>query len=176
MYFSTSAFSILRLSVASIALSSILMATPFEDGIKAFDNKDYASAIKIWQPLADKGNTAAQYNLGILYENGYGVHRDDTEALKWYQKAAEQGHIDSQYNLGVMYGAGVGTQKNEILAKKWLSKAAEQGDSEAKKILETRYSHDSVPVESTVPQIIQKPFVAETTPYKKHKKRKKIKG
>ncbi|MGD9969522.1 MAG: hypothetical protein AB7S65_03640, partial [Sulfuricurvum sp.] len=135
----TSSLSILRYTFISIALSATLIAGSFEDGIKAFDKKDYATAVKLWQPMAENGNMAAQYNLGILYENGYGVPRNDSEAFKWYLKAAEQGHIDAQYNVGVMYGAGVGIEKNDRQAQQWLSKAASQGDKEAKKILETRY-------------------------------------
>lgn len=132
-------FYLWRFSFVSIALSVMLFAAPFQDGIKAFDNKDYATAIKIWQPLADEGNMAAQYNMGILFENAFGVDHSDVEAFKWYSKAAAQGHMDSQFNLGIMYGSGVGTQKNEELAEKWFRLAAAQGDVGAKKIIDNRY-------------------------------------
>ena len=32
----------------------------------------------------------AQYNLGVCYDNGQGVAKDEVEAVKWYRKAAEQ--------------------------------------------------------------------------------------
>ena len=39
---------------------------------------------------AEQGIAETQYNLGIKYENGIGVRKDDNEAVKWYRKAAEQ--------------------------------------------------------------------------------------
>jgi TPR repeat protein len=32
------------------------------------------------------------YELGVLYENGWGVTQDYAQARRWYQKAAEAGH------------------------------------------------------------------------------------
>ena len=45
----------------------------------------------------------AQYNLGVMYDQGDGVTEDHAEALRWYRLAAEQGHAEAQFNLGVMY-------------------------------------------------------------------------
>ena len=56
--------------------------------------------------LAEGGDKIAQYNLGVMYENGRGVPQDYKEAVKWYTKCAEQGAADAQYNLGVMYANG----------------------------------------------------------------------
>ena len=44
----------------------------------------------------------AQYNLGFLYDNGWGVPEDDAEAVRWYRLAADQGDASAQYNLGVV--------------------------------------------------------------------------
>ena len=38
----------------------------------------------------------AQYNLGVLYENGHGVDQSESMAMRWYAKAAAQGDEDSQ--------------------------------------------------------------------------------
>ena len=38
---------------------------------------------------AEQGDAEAQFNLGILYDNGQGVPQDDAEALKWYRKAGD---------------------------------------------------------------------------------------
>ena len=43
----------------------------------------------------------AQYNLGVMYENGQGVPQDYKTAVKWYRLAAEQGDAGAQFNLGV---------------------------------------------------------------------------
>ena len=45
------------------------------------------------------GERKAQYNLGVMYDNGEGVPKDDAEAVKWYQKAADQGNADARSRL-----------------------------------------------------------------------------
>jgi TPR repeat protein len=74
-----------------------------------------------------KGNAGAQYNLGIMYDNGYGVLQDHKEAVKWWRKAAEQGHSSAQFNLGNMYNKGQGVLRDYKEAVKWYRKAAKQG-------------------------------------------------
>ena len=45
---------------------------------------------------AEKGDATAQFKLGIIYNNGWGVPADIAEATEWYRKAAEQGHAASK--------------------------------------------------------------------------------
>ena len=33
---------------------------------------DYATALRLWRPLADQGDASAQYNLGVMYAKGRG--------------------------------------------------------------------------------------------------------
>ncbi|MFN8818923.1 MAG: tetratricopeptide repeat protein, partial [Holosporaceae bacterium] len=61
---------------------------------------------------AEQGNAVAQYNLGVMYDEGQGVTRDYAEAVKWFRKAAEQGDANAQSNLGVMYGKGEGVTRD----------------------------------------------------------------
>jgi len=77
------------------------------------------------EDAARKGNAEAQYNLGIMYENGYGVTQNHLRAVKWYRRAALNEHVAAQYNLGVMYLNGTGVEQNFTTAKNWLQKAAE---------------------------------------------------
>tara|TARA_R110002049_G_scaffold225149_1_gene396965 strand:- start:113 stop:382 length:270 start_codon:yes stop_codon:yes gene_type:complete len=58
----------------------------------------------------------AQYNLGLLYDNGEGVPENDVEAVQWYWLAAQQGDAGAQNNLGLMYGNGEGVPSNDIKA------------------------------------------------------------
>ena len=67
-------------------------AGPFEDGIAALQRSDFAAAIRLLRPLAEKRNADAQFNMGWMYANGKGVPQDINEAVVWYQKAAEQGN------------------------------------------------------------------------------------
>ena len=68
---------------------------------------------------ADQGDATAQVSLGVMYEFGRGVPKDEVEAVKWYRKAADQGNADGQNNLGNMYAYGQGVPKDEVEAVKW---------------------------------------------------------
>lgn len=53
--------------------------------------QDYKKAADLWIKAAKQGLPEAQYGLGLLYETGNGVAKNESEALKWYDKAAGQG-------------------------------------------------------------------------------------
>ena len=76
----------------------------FEESYATLSRGDYATALKGFRTLAERGDADAQHNLGAMYASGEGVVQDNTEAVRWYRKAAEQGHADAQNKLGVMYG------------------------------------------------------------------------
>ena len=123
-----------------------LMLTPgagaaqdFDAGLKAANAGDYAAALQEWRPLAEQGDIKAQYNLGVMYQNGYGVPQDYAEALRWYRMAAEQGHADARYSLGVMYHNGYGVPQDDAEAVKWYRLAAEQGNADAQYNLGNSY-------------------------------------
>ncbi len=93
------------LIILPVLLFSLLLGTPsysadFNKGLTAYNDGDYATALKEWKPLAEEGDATAQYNLGVMYHKGYGVPQDYKEAFRWYRLAAEQGHTKAQYNLG----------------------------------------------------------------------------
>jgi hypothetical protein len=80
---------------------------------------------------ADQGIVEAQYNLGLLYNNGQGVPQNFAEAVRWWQLAADQGAEIAQLNLGIMYAKGLGVPQNVILAHQWFNLAAARSiDSE----------------------------------------------
>ena len=56
---------------------------------------------------AEKGDSDAQLNLGVMYFKGQGTPQDYGEALKWYRKAAEQGYATAQNNLQGMSVLGI---------------------------------------------------------------------
>lgn len=92
----------------------------------------FAQDIESIKLKAAQGDAKAQYNLGIIYDKGYGVPEDDAEAVKWYKKAAEQGDAEAQYSLGFMYYYGDGVPKNLIRSYLWVLVSAEQGNRMAK--------------------------------------------
>jgi uncharacterized protein len=107
------------------------MLSSYEDGAAAYDRADYATAMRLWLPLAEGGNGDAQTMLGIIYEEGQGVSQDHTAALTWYRRAADQGHPDAQFYLAYMHELGKGVPIDPAAAANWLSKAADQGHADA---------------------------------------------
>lgn len=95
----------------------------FEDGLLAYHRGDPAVAFKIWEPLAQRGHPAAQYSLGVLYQQGEGVLRDLRLAAHWYRRAAQRGDPDAQLNLGLLYARGEGVRQDYVEAYKWFSLA-----------------------------------------------------
>lgn len=115
-------------------------AGPFEDGEAAWSRGDYATALSMWRPLAAQGNAKAQYNLGLMYDNGQGVPKDYKEAARFYRLAAAQGNADAQYNLGRMYYTGEGLPQDYKEAVRWYRLAAAQRDAGAQYMLGRMYA------------------------------------
>lgn len=84
------------------------VATTIEMGKEAVANKDYASAVSIFNPLVESGDARACYELGLLYEEGLGVPKDPKLAASLFQKAADQNLPEGLFSLGRMYGVGKG--------------------------------------------------------------------
>jgi len=101
---------------------------------------DFASASHVLRKMAEQGQAAAQYNLGIMYEYGRGVRQNDVEAATWYRKASAQGVSVAQYKLGIMYDNGWGVPPSDTEAVRWYSNAAEQGHALAQHDLAFMYA------------------------------------
>ncbi len=71
----------------------------YELGYKYFSDKNYAEALKWYTLSAEQGLAQAQFNLGLMYENGLSVQKDVNEARKWYQKSAAQEYSKSKQAL-----------------------------------------------------------------------------
>ncbi len=87
--------------------------------------------MKWFRKAAEQGLAIAQFNLGVMYDEGRGAPQDYAEAVKWYRKAAEQGDARAQLNLGGAYYLGHGVPKDYAEALRWLRKAAAQGNKPA---------------------------------------------
>lgn len=90
---------------------------------------------------AEKGEASAQANLGDMYLEGEGVHRDVAKAIEWYQKSAAQGNMFAQSSLGEMYAEGTGVPKDEARAVDLFQKSAAQGLNSAQLSLGKMYLH-----------------------------------
>jgi TPR repeat protein len=98
--------------------------------------KDYAEAVKWFEPGAKMGSSHGQRRLGYIYAlGGYGVTKDDTKSAYWYKLAAANGDAISQDYLGVLYGDGRGVPQDWSQSYMWISLAADQGLAQAKQDL-----------------------------------------
>lgn len=115
----------LLLLLAAITLSAGSQAADpaasFAEAAKRHRAGDTAAAVAFWQPLAQKGDANAAYNLAVIHEHGDGVAKSLPEAFKWYRVAAEKGDRESQSRLGTMYLNGEGTAKNEKEGWRWIN-------------------------------------------------------
>lgn len=116
---------------AILAMTSFVWAGAYDDGVIAYNKKDYAEALRLFRIASDQGNARAQGNLGYMYGNGRGVPKDDKEAVRWYRLAAEQGNALAQSNLGQIYANGQGVKIDYSEAAKWYRLAAKQGNAVA---------------------------------------------
>ncbi len=99
---------------------------------QAFRAGDYAKARQLLLPLADTGDSSAQYKLAVMYDQGLGLEQDFLQAKKWYQRAAESGNIAAQYNLAILYYNGQGVQRDLAQAYAWLDVALNNGYEQAR--------------------------------------------
>jgi TPR repeat protein len=83
-----------------------------------------ARAVAETKTKAEAGDATAQYNLGVMYDDGQGVEQDFKEAVKWYRLAADQGLANAQHNLGVMHATGQGVNPDYVVAYAWCDIAA----------------------------------------------------
>jgi tetratricopeptide (TPR) repeat protein len=119
--------------LAIAILSMVLLAAATAGGYYLFNNmepmtKYYSESLS---HAAHANDRVAQYYMGIVLENGYGISVDVVEAVKWYEKAAQQGMDSAQVNLALCYLEGNGVEKNDSSALYWLHQAINQGNSDA---------------------------------------------
>ena len=110
--------------------------------IKSF-NKDDSKDFKALHSAATQSDPQAQFQLGVMYENGEGVSQDKSKAAWWYRKSVEQGFADGQNALAKLYYFNMELEPvfNESIA--WFEKAAAQGQPEAQFYIGFFYEKDS---------------------------------
>ncbi|MES1981942.1 MAG: tetratricopeptide repeat protein [Pseudomonadota bacterium] len=109
------------------------------EGINAYRNKHYTTALQELKPLAEQGDAQAQFMLGLMHALGQGVRQDFQQAMQWYRRAARKPYAPAEHNLGVMYDLGHGVPQNFRLAALWYRRAAEHGYAESEYSLGTMY-------------------------------------
>ena len=122
-------------AMGGAAAQTSLVASLVE-GVRKYEAGDYAGAVAEWQPLAERGDADALFNLGQVYRLGRGVDVDLDRASAYYREAALRGHADAQGNLGTLYffDRDAGEARRQEAVSWWL-KAAERGNHRSQYML-----------------------------------------
>ena len=108
-----------------LILGSAAWSNEVEQARQALQQQDYQTALTNFRSAAEKGDADAQFNLGLMYDQGLAVAQNHTQAAHWYTLAAKQGHTNAQVALGFMYQSGQGVTQDPQAAFEWLVRATE---------------------------------------------------
>lgn len=71
-----------------------------DQALTYFNDDAYQEAYALFESLfAEYKDTEATYFLGLFYDNGYGVEKDEAKAINYYKRAARAGSKDAAYQL-----------------------------------------------------------------------------
>lgn len=71
----------------------------YQQAMEAFEKGEYATTYRLFKQLADQGVSDAQYNLGLMYQDGIVVPQNKTMAKQYFEQAAKQGSKQAQEAL-----------------------------------------------------------------------------
>ena len=127
-----------RLWLAAAAASAALVALPalaqsVQAGVEAWQAGKHGDAVRQWQPLAERGDPDALFNLGHAYRLGRGVPQNMGMAERFYERAARAGHVEAQAMHGLLLFQNGRRQE----AMPFIQRAAERGDPRAQYVYGT---------------------------------------
>jgi len=108
-------------------------------GQNALMRGDESGAIQLWTEPATRGNSEAQFRLGMMYLRGRGVAEDAKMAGVWLKMAVEKHHIGASLALAHIYLNKAGSSYDPDTAIHLLRDVADQGNTEAQRVLGQAY-------------------------------------
>lgn len=149
-------------TICCIMLSlSALMALPLKasdvsEAIHAMRAGNFAEAYCVLKPYAESGDAEAQYNIGWMYLNGYGLMMNDSLALEWWQRASDQGYIDASFSIAMLYSLGEGQVGQDMdKAIEYYLMAVEDGHEDANMIIRSMLARNDKAVRERKREIIR---------------------
>lgn len=103
------------------------LGVEYLDGKPGVVQRDYAKAMQYHKQAAMAGNALSMFDLGSMYEYGFGTESNLGEAARWYGYSARYGLAQGQYNYATMLERGDGVTLDEIEAYKFFVLAARGG-------------------------------------------------
>ena len=147
-----------RFLALCLALSSTNgFSVDIEDAVHAMRDGNFAEAYCMLRPLATSGDPEAQYNIGWMYLNGYGLAINDSLALEWWQQASNQGYTDATFSLAMLYSVGDGQVDKDLdRALDYYLIAIDDGHEDATLIVKSMLLRDDKSIHQRAPEIIKK--------------------
>ena len=105
--------------IASVMCISCATTNNFEEAEKAYETKDYSTAMQKFRIASEQGNSMASLKIGNMYDAGQGVRQNFQEAIRYYKIAARQGHPLGYVFVSAMYENGQGVTQNRAEAQRW---------------------------------------------------------
>jgi len=102
----------------------------FELGRAYAANRQMPDALAAWRKAADKGNTSAMVELGVVLATGDGVAKDEEQARALFERAAQGGNPRGVTNLAAL-ASSVGAASDPARSRALLARAAESNSAEA---------------------------------------------
>lgn len=93
---------VLCFALALFGSANLASADDLADGIKAWENQEFARAHQLLGKLAQAGNLEAQVLVGEMYAFGEGVAEDPVQAESWLKKAKAAGSKQAEQSLLVL--------------------------------------------------------------------------
>jgi TPR repeat protein len=97
--------------------------------------------MEYYRLASEQGNPAAQFRVGIYFERGLGIVRNESEAIRLFILSSNQGYAAAQFQLGVCYTRGFGVVRNQSEAVRLYTLASNQGYNPAHIRLGACYEH-----------------------------------
>ncbi len=98
---------------------------------------DPKRAGQLWKELAEKGDSQAQYALGVCGLRGEADVCAESDAARWLEMSAAQGNVPAQYAMGMCRLYGHVFPQDRTAAVAFLKKAAAANYMYAKEVLRT---------------------------------------
>ncbi len=101
------------------------------EALVAYKNKDFQTALNIWEKEAEIKNDQAMANLGLMYLKGEGVEKDYSKAKEWFDEASKYDNDSANFNLALMYQTKIGVEEDVEKAKDYFRRAVAKNHTQA---------------------------------------------
>lgn len=137
-------------------VAKVAVAGDVSDAISAMREGNYAEAYCVLKPYAESGDPEAQYNIGWMYLNGYGLMMNDKLALEWWQRASKQGHLDATFSIAMLYSLGEGqVETDNDKAIEYYLLAVEDGHEDANMIIRSMLARNDKAIRKRKQEIVR---------------------